>query len=419
MEDPSHAISTPPPHGAQVTPPGEPPARAWPALVALLVMAAAVAALVLLWPEDQPAEGKGGGGKGKDKAELPAVRTTLVARDDLDVKATYRGELDADAVDVGPDIAGRLIELHVRLGDEVEAGQVIARLDADAWRRQLDEAAAQLRASQAAVRRTATQLEAAQREQQRQQQLITDQLISVNEADAVTARVDGLLADKDTAAAQVDQARARMALLRERVDDSTIKAPFKGRIVDRLQVPGAYLQAGQGVVRLVATGDSRVRFEVPEQDIVRVRPGAGFDARVASDPVTAPGEVVGIASEVDRTRRIVRVEGQLEHKPEGWLPGMYVEVVLDLATVKDATVVPSTAVLSRPGPQGVEINGVFRLDGDTARWVPVQVLGRQAERVAVGEGVRPGESVLSAGHHALKDGSKVLVIDEPAAGGAP
>jgi len=381
--------------------------RVWPAVVAVLVMIGAVVALVVFWPEPPDAAGGKGGKGGK---ETPAVQTTAVVRQDLALRAHYRGELDADAVDVGPDIGGRLIELRVRLGDAVEAGEVLAKLDGDTWKRQLDEAAAQLRVSQAAVRRSATQLEAAQREQGRQQQLVDDQLISVNQADALGAKVGGLQADKDQAAAQVDQARARMALLREHLKDTTLVAPFKGRVVDRLAAPGAYLQPGAGVVRLVSTDDVRVRFEVPEQDILRVAPGAAFEVRVPSDASTVGGKVVGIGSEVDRNLRVIRVEGRLDRQPDGWLPGMYVEVVLDLATLKAATVVPTSALLARPDPSGAEVQGVFRLEGKLARWVPVEVLGRQGDLVALSDEVKPGDSVMTAGHHGLKDGSTVDVV---------
>ncbi len=379
----------------------------------LFLLLAAGAGLAFVY---EPA-GDAAAAKAKPAAGPKAVAVYVgdVQRGTIAVRASYVGELDADAADVGADVAGRLLELSVRLGDRVQAGAVIARVDDKELQRQLGEARAQERAAAAMRTRAVSQLAAARKELERTRKLVDDELVSAQQVETLEARVSGLEADLQLAGAQREEAKARVTLLTERIADCQVVAPFSGRVVDRLRDPGTHVQAGTGLVRLVADETLRVRFEVPEDDVPRLSEGAEFQAWLPSRPgQRVRGVVSGIASEVDRTRRVVLVEGTLSEggdaRPSGWLPGMFVEVELTQERHEDVLLVPGEAIVERLDETGAEFKGVFRALGDKAALTKVRVISREGDRVAV-EGVAAGDRVVTTGHATLSDGSPIRVVE--------
>ena len=89
-------------------------------------------------------------------------------------------------------------------------------------------------------------------------------------------------------------------------------------------------------------------------------------------------------------------------------PGMYAQVRVAGGTI-EGTIVPGAAVLKRVNNRGIEAQGVFVAAADAARWIPVDLLGRQGDRVAVKGGLAAGDLVLVFGHQDLADGARVTV----------
>jgi RND family efflux transporter MFP subunit len=359
--------------------------------------------------------GDAGGDPGSRRKPTP-VTAEPVKRQTVTLRGEYPGELDADSADIAAYFAGRLVEMHVRVGDTVEAGAVIAELDPVDLNQQIAQARAQVKAAAAEERRAAVEVAAAEADLARTEAL--PELVSVQELDTVRARVEALRAARATADAREAQAQAQVGVLGKRAVETRVKAPFAGRIADRYVDPGATVAAGSRLVRLVQTSPLRVRFEVPEADLGSVAVGAKVvvKTQVAADRQVV-ATVTGVASEVNRERRVAVVEGLVEDPPTTWLPGMYATATADLRSLPDATTVPSVAVLTRLRGEGVLDTGVFVADGATARWVPVRVLGREGDRTAI-EGELPADArVLVAGHIDLANGATIQVI-EPAARGA-
>ncbi|MBN1945130.1 MAG: efflux RND transporter periplasmic adaptor subunit [Bradymonadales bacterium] len=378
----------------------------------LLVLAlAGVVAMLFLRQPEPAAPAAPGGMRGAGQRLATAVRAVPIERGTVIERGSYPGQIETYLVDVTPDLSGRLEAVQVRIGERVEAGQELARLDDTDLRLQLDEAEAQLEAADAARRRASTQREAGRRELERADALADDQIVSAQEVDTLQARLDALESELDAATAQRAQARARIALLRQQIDDCSVVAPFSGTVSDRYRDPGAFVQAGAPIVRLVADGPLRVLFSVPEAEIGLVSPGNTFVARVAATgDLEVTGRVVGIAGEVIAQGRIVRVEGELEGAPDTWFAGMYTEVQAVQRVWEQVQVVPAQAVLNRLVDGGIEASGIFRADAEHARWTPVSVMGREADRVAIESQAEVGEAVLVSGHEDLTDGAAILVV---------
>lgn len=386
---------------------------------ALLAAAAALVGALFVWTPggDDAAGGRSArDGQGPRPTPVSAVPVELGS---LTERATYPGELDADAAEVASGVSGRIVSVSVRIGDRVEQGQELARIDVAELVRQRAEAVAAARAAEASALRTRVQLEAAQREMQRGQALFDDGTISQQELDRLGSEVGALDATVKAAAAQAAQGLARVAVLDQNIAEARIRAPFAGTVAARHYDAGSSVPAGTSVIRLVAGGPLRVRFEVPEQDVGRFGADTAFAVRAPpTGALEVPGRVTGLGTEVDRVRRIVRMEGVLEDPPATWLPGMYAEIVAAQRTIAGATIVPAAALVSRLRDGGTVQVGVFRPEGEVARWVPVQVVARAGERVAVEASpalpapLDDGAMVLVGGHTDLADGAPIMVAGE-------
>lgn len=373
--------------------------------------------------------------------KAPAARPTPVAatpilRGPLVERARYPGELDADAADIAAFFPGRLLSVEVRVGDRVERDAVLARLDPVDLDEQLAQAKAQVAAAQADERRVGVELAMARKELERMSPLAQQKLIAALELDLQRAKVDALRAQVGSSTARAAEAKARVALLEKRVSEMIVRAPFAGRVAERYVDPGAIVGAATRLVRLVEESPLRLRFEVPEHELVAVTPGSEVLVTTRGHRVTDPAlavtaKVTGLAGEVSRERRVATAEALVSEPPEGWLPGMYAEAHVATRALDDALIAPSVAIVSRLMPSGLVETGVFIAEGEAARWVRVDVLARSADRVAIAATppreprdpeapssaarLSAGALVLTAGHLDLTDGGAIKVAEPPRA----
>lgn len=356
----------------------------------------------------------GCGGESAEGAQR-GVRATAVAavpvlRDDLLIEATFPGELFSDAAELSARTAGVLRSVDVRIGDRVKQGQVLARVQDDLARQELAEARALLMVAQANVTRASTDAELAARDQERIVPLVERKLATDQEADAARARVQTTSAELAVARARVEEARARVARLEEQLQNTRVVAPFEGVVAARYVDPGTVVQVGAPLLRVVADEPLRVRFQVPEHQVMDVR--AGMSLQILASDLTVPGTVERLAGEVSRSDRSLAAEGIVEGG-EGLRPGMFARVRVQLQRLDDALVVPGIAVLDRIGPDGAPIDGVFIATDGVARWVRVDTIGREGDRVAVSGDLEEHDLVLVLGHESLVDGAPIRLPEEP------
>jgi RND family efflux transporter MFP subunit len=375
---------------------------------AVLIAAATIIAALFAWDpggEDAPAAGRGAAEK------VAHVETATAALGTMIERGSYPGELAADAAELASNVAGRLESVSVRLGDRVRAGAQLARVDAAEWIRQREEAAAELSAAAATERRVKLELDAADRDLGRVKKLLENDVVSEQEGDLLATRVSTLSAELEAAKAERSRAQARVGLLEQKIADCRLVAPFDGVVSNRYVDPGAFLAAGAPILRVVASGPLRVRFEVPEAYAPLLAPGAAITVRASADRSEAAGKISGVGGEVDRTSRIVRTEAILENAPASWLPGMFVQVSLALHTHEQRVLVPDLALVARVDARGAEQTGVFLAVDEIARWVPVKVLGRDGRKIAIEGRVSAGDRVLISGHRDLADGRAIREVE--------
>jgi len=232
------------------------------------------------------------------------------------------GNVDIREASLGFRVAGKIAEITHEEGDAVKAGEILARLDAEPFQRELAEARAQaesLRArvqlletgyrpeeiaqALALVREREVTLENAQRIFKRQAELLETRAVSQQDRDDAEARSReaearlksareqlGLLQagyrKEDVAQAKADLARAEAAMASSdlRLQDATLLAPTNGIVLTRAQEPGAVVQAGATVLTISLSQPVWVRAYVSEPDLGRVHPGMPMEVETDSRP---------------------------------------------------------------------------------------------------------------------------------------
>ena len=216
--------------------------------------------------------------------------------------ASGNGRLEAIEVDVATKFAGRLSELGPREGDMVEAGAVVARLDADDLRAQLLATEAQVQQAQqaldekrAGVRKSKSDVALAGKTLKRSEELVGKGFISRNKLDTDLTGMEGAMAGMAQAQSQVGgadaavaAAEARVESLKVAVNDASLKAPINGRVLYRLAEPGEVLAAGGKVLTLLDLSDMYMTIYLPTDKAGQVM--LNSEARIVLDAL--PGQVI-------------------------------------------------------------------------------------------------------------------------------
>ncbi len=223
--------------------------------------------------------------------------------------------LARESVDVASELDGRLESVLVKIGVAVKKNEILATLDRTPLSQELMIMQASLHARQAELSKAELNLGEARRRMARVAALGA----VVSDQDRATTEVEEKLAVAalEAGRARVDEELARIHQLQERLSNAEIRAPFPGTVAARYQDPGALLQAGTPIVRLIRSDDLWVRFAVPEDDLNQISLGGAVVVEIESHKTNVWGVVEQIAPEVDAASQMVVVEARLK-VPEGW-----------------------------------------------------------------------------------------------------
>jgi len=279
------------------------------------------------------------------------------------------------AVDLAPEVAGRLREVAVDVSDRLGAGQAAFRLDDSDARLTLENARARLGAAAARRRQAA-------RRQGRVENL-GDEGISAPEAEVVAAR-------------------QQLGLAERGLEKTTVVAPWDATVVRRHADPGAWVLPGTPVLSLVDLSVVRVAVDLPAADAVHVRAGDPATVTFPSLPgETWAGRVAFVAARAGEGSLQFPAEIELAGE-ERLAAGMVARVALELGRAGTGLAVPLDALDRGPGG-----SFVWRLEGGAVSRVAVVVAGARGGRAMLTAGVEAGDQVALAPHAGLSDGLAV------------
>jgi RND family efflux transporter MFP subunit len=342
------------------------------------------------------------------EAALPAVAVVRAETGRLDTAIELSGNLAPETrVDIRSKLPGTLDKVFVRLGAMVTEGQTLATLDRREIDAQVDAAVAAVAVVRAGVDASDAAFDNAGHEVERARGLYEKGAIPKQRLEAAEMQWRAAKAQRDLAAANVEQASAALRRARDLQQDATLRSPMAGVIVARNFDAGSLV--GPGGDPIVAVADLRtLRLEagVSELEAGRLKPGALAHVTVQAQPGQVfEGRVAAVAPEVDARNRHFRVEIRVTNTGGAMLSGMYATARLPTATA-EGPIVPREAVFDRNGGRAV-----YRVQGDTVSIVTVTEGPTDGKRVVLTSGVQRGDAIVADARREVVNGSRVRMIE--------
>lgn len=343
------------------------------------------------------APGAGGAAAGPGQGGPAAVEVgraeAVTLTDDVSAVGSLKA---AQGVMLRPEVSGRIARLGFNEGQRVRKGQLLVQLDDTLQLAQLKQAEAQ-----ASIARTNLT---------RSRELLGQGFVSQSAV------------DQNAAALQV--AEAQVALAQAQLQRMKVVAPFDGTAGLKLVDVGDYVKDGADVVNIEDLNSLTVQFAIPERYVDRLRPGQGVDVTLDALPgKTFKGRVLAADSRVDANGRALQVLAAVANPGSQLKPGMFARPRVVFSVREGAVVVPEEALVP-VGAKQFLFKVVQGADGKaSSQRLEAKIGTRLPGKVEILEGLKPGDTVVTAGHGRLMraDSVPLRVIDlsKPAGTGKP
>lgn len=355
--------------------------------------------------------GMGGGRGGPGGGRVQQVQTGLITNGKISEKVALTGSLrPKQQVDVNPRISGRITQINVDIGQLVARGTLIATIEDDEIRQQIERSKASIAVADASIAQREAELSNAKVELDRRKQLVKDGVLSQQELDGLEMRHRVAASQLELARAQRRQTEAEQRELNIRQSQTRVFSPIAGIVARRQLDLGATAGANTPIVTIVSVSPMVILANAAEQDISRIKKGAQVNVTIDSLPGQKfTGRVMRISPLLDPQTRNGQVEIEIPNTG-GLLKGeMFARVELNLGSERETLLLPRDALVYRG-----EKPGVFTIEADKAKFLEVETGLAQEDKVEVLGGLKLGDKVITQGVNLVKDGDRVA---ERGAGG--
>lgn len=271
------------------------------------------------------------------------------------------------------EMSGSVVEVPVEKGVAVEAGDVIARLDASG--------------PEARVRRAEAEVERAEREYRNARELV----------DRGISTLDRL----SSARAALAAAEAQLVDAEEALDDTVIRAPFAGRLEGLTVNPGEFVASGVSVARIVDNSPLTVRARIAQQSVSRIGTGQAATVRFITGE-TRTGTVTFVGANADPQTRTFLMEVEVENADASIRSGVSAEIRIETGETKAHFVSPALLALDERGALGLKTVG----DDDIVRFHEVDVVKAETDGVWV-SGLPDEARIITIGQGFVSGGERV------------
>ncbi|MBZ4187313.1 efflux RND transporter periplasmic adaptor subunit [Niabella beijingensis] len=281
-----------------------------------------------------------------------------------------------EVTEIHPEVSGRVVQLHIREGQWVARGTVLAKIyDGDL---------------QAQLKKLETQQKIAKVNEDRARQLVDIQGISKQDYDASLLTLQNIQAD--------------IALVQTEISRTVVRAPFDGKIGLKAISPGAYVTPLTIIATINQTSTIKIDFVVPEKYTAQIHPGQVVDFTVEGTNTTYTAKVTATESNVAVTNRSLTVRGVVTGTTQGLIPGAFAKVKIGFAPKSNALFIPTQSIL--PTARGKQ---VILVNNSKAIFTDVQTGSRDSARVEITNGLKTGDTILVTGVMATKPNSQVSI----------
>ena len=340
------------------------------------------------------------------RSEAAPVTVAVVEQKAMPFELRLFGTVEAySTVDVKSQISGILTNVSVREGQDVKSGDVMFMIDARPW-------AAALQQEEANLMRARAQRDNAKKELSRQDELHKKGVASEDDYDKAQTEFTTLSATTLAEEAALENAKLQVAYC-------TIRAQVNGRIGELKVQEGNLVKANDiPLTTINQIKPIKVTFAAPQKEqpeIMRQMAKGPLEVRAYlpnSADNTETGRLVFVNNQVDTRTGTIQLKGYFDNTSGQLWPGQFVNVVLRVAILTNAVVVPSQAVVT--GQNGTY---VFAVKPDmTVELRPITVIRTSGEETIVEQQVKPGEQVVTDGQLRLSPGSRITVNNATHAG---
>jgi membrane fusion protein (multidrug efflux system) len=296
-----------------------------------------------------------------------------------------------EEVIVSSEVDGILKAIPVDEGTPVGTGTLLAEINETDYR--LDR-----QRSEAALKQAQASLANAKAEYKRKETLYQEELITKQQFDDISTKVT-------LAEAEIDRAKATLAISREKHVRTKIYSPLVGAVKEKKVSVGDYVRNGTPLFQLIKINPLKLNFTISEKDVAALKIGQevvfGVDAFVEK---SFKGKINLLYPNVEERTRTLQAEAVVPNADRMLKPGYFARVQIYTQPARDAVVVPITALLY----DGPTIR-VFVVNGNKAQERMIKTGNKYGEVVEILEGLQEKEQVVVVGQNNLSDGVKVNV----------
>ena len=364
-------------------------------LAALLLTGAAV--LLAGCGQENPAN-PGEAPASKEGTLARPVQVTTVSFRPRQTQKSFVGVVRARReIDLAFRVGGKVVQRLVEVGDRIEPGTVVARLDKEDLKLELESAKAEMQAATANLAQTTT-------EDTRYRALTA-------KGAASNADLDRKSLAKEEAVGRLERAKRSLELAENRLSYADLVTDAAGVVVATSAEPGQVVASGQTIVRVARLDEKEALVSLPETALADARTADAVVTLWADPGRRIPAHLRELSPQADVTSRTYPARFSLEGADGAVALGMTATVTLRPKDQQQVARLPLSALIDRGhGPQ------VFVVDGATHAIVarPVEIAAYTGDEVLLSGGVAPGDAVVILGVQTLLPGQKVRTVQAPA-----
>ncbi len=317
-----------------------------------------------------------GAGFAKNSQKI-VVNGIIATTEDFSDEVNVSGGIEAnEQVEIRSEISGIIKSINFKEGTSVSKGTLLLKIDDSELQAQY----AQALTKQKLANETAD----------RAKKLLKSEAISQEEFDNAEAELKSL--------------QAQSQLVRAQLAKTEIRAPFSGKIGLRNVSNGAYVTPSQTIANLVSVNPVKITFSIPEKYSQMVKDGSKITFTVAGTSKLFNGVIYAKEPAIDINTRTLVIKALAENSDNYLIPGTFANVSLTLKSIENAILIPSAAVT--PILNGKQ---VFIVKNGKAQTASIESDVRTADRVLVSKGISKGDTVITSGIMALKEGTPVQI----------
>jgi len=299
-----------------------------------------------------------------------------------------------DEVVISSEIGGAIEEILVDMGDKVNKGAVLLKLDQR-------EAKLNLEIAQKTLDKNRVQLQEARNNQRRSKDLFEKGIISASERDNIQTQ-------NDIAEAQAAQSESALNLAKKKFEDTIVTAPIYGEIKKRHVSKGESIKDKVPLFVIVRTDPLKFYGTIAEKFSPQIKVGQNINIQVeAYEDKTFTGRIERVSPAIDLETRTLTLEAMIPNSKGILKPGFFAKGIIATITENNVSFVPESAVYSSVG-----IIKLFVIEADIAKEKNIKLGLKDNNLVEVSNGVKPGDVVAVSSLDRLYDGVKVKTAEK-------